>query len=286
MLIRRERLDSPAKVNLTLEILKKREDGYHDLRTVLQEISLHDTLRFTLTEGRRISIVTRHPFLPTGRKNLVYTAARKLLDRSGLRVGVRIEIEKRIPLGAGLGGGSSNAAATLVAVNRLLGLNIPPKDLKAIALEIGADVPFFLMRGGAIGYGVGERLRRICIPPLWFILIYPNFEVSTAWAYRNFLLTKKRIHYKIHQFLKTPETICSILRNDLEPVVASRHPQIGEMKEVLSSAGALGTMMSGSGPTVFGVFSGEGRLREAYRRVKWMAKGKCWTVLMAHSIRA
>jgi len=279
-------LDSPAKVNLTLEILKKREDGYHELRTILQKISLHDTLRFTLKKRAGISITTTHPNLPTGKRNLVYRAARLVLTRSGYRGGVDIDIEKRIPLGAGLGGGSSNAAITLTALNGLLEVGFTKKELEGIGLEIGADVPFFLMKGSAIGSGIGERLRKVDLPELWYILIYPNFEVSTRWAYQNFVLTKRRFHYKIHEFLKTPREISSILQNDLETVVSREYPQIETMKEALRSCGAMGVSMTGSGPTVFGIFSGEGGASEAYKKVKRVVRREGWIVLKAHGIPA
>jgi 4-diphosphocytidyl-2-C-methyl-D-erythritol kinase len=278
--------DSPAKVNLILDILRKRDDGYHELRTILQKISLHDTLRFTLKEEKGITVATDHPSLPTGKENLVYRAARSILTRSNLRGGVHIDIEKRIPLGAGLGGGSSNAATTLMALNRLLKLNLPKKELMGMGLAIGADVPFFFIRDAAIATGIGERLRRIELPKLWYVLIYPNFEVSARWAYQNFKLTKRQFHYRIQEFLRTPRKISSILRNDLEAVVSRQYPQIEVMKKALECAGALAALMTGSGPTVFGLFPGEGGASEAYTKVKRMVKREDWIVLKAHSISA
>jgi 4-diphosphocytidyl-2-C-methyl-D-erythritol kinase len=278
--------DSPAKVNLTLEILRKRDDGYHELRTLLEKISLHDTVGFTLKQRKGIFITTTHPTLPTGKENLVYRAARSILARSDFTGGGEIDIEKRIPLGAGLGGGSSNAATTLMALNRLLEMNLPKKELMGMGLAIGADVPFFFLEGAAIGRGIGERLKRIELPRLWYVLVYPNFEVSARWAYQNFVLTKRRFHYKIHEFLRTPRKISSILRNDLETVVSRQYPQIEVMKKNLCSAGALAALMTGSGPTVFGLFPGEGSASEAYRKVKKMVRGEGWIVLKAHSISA
>jgi 4-diphosphocytidyl-2-C-methyl-D-erythritol kinase len=278
--------DSPAKVNLTLEILRKREDGYHELRTILQKISLHDTLRFTLKAEKGITVTTGHPSLSTGKENLVYRAARSILARSNIRGGVHIDIEKRIPLGAGLGGGSSNAATTLMALNRLLNLNLPKQELMKMGLAIGADVPFFFMRDAAIGRGIGERLRRIELPKLWYVLVYPNFEVSARWAYQNFILTRRQFHYRIQEFLRTPRQISSILRNDLETVVSRQYPQIEVMKKGLGAAGALGALMTGSGPTVFGLFPGERGASEAYKKVKRMVKREDWIVLKAHSISA
>ena len=277
-------LESPAKVNLRLEILKKRKDGYHELRTVLQKISLHDTLYFSLKEAIGISIVTDHPDLPIGKSNLVYRAAQSILERSNYRGGVHIKIKKRIPLGAGLGGGSSNAATTMKALNQLLGVDLSQKDLMEMGLRIGADVPFFFSEGAAIGLGIGERLKQVELPGLWYILIYPNFQISTHWAYQHFILTKGQFHINLQRFLRTSEGISRILRNDLEEVVSRQHPQITIMKKILIEAGALGALMTGSGPTVFGIFSEKESELAAYRRVKKMVRGKGWVVLNAQSI--
>ena len=279
-------LESTAKVNLRLEILKKREDGYHELRTILQKINLHDLVHFSLKKERGISIKTNHPNLPVGKRNLVYQAVQSILKKSDYKGGVLIEIEKGIPLGAGLGGGSSNAATTLKAMNQLLKINLPKKELMAMGLEIGADVPFFFLEGAAIASGIGERLKKIELPGLWFVLIYPNFEVSTRWAYQNFILTKRRFHFNLHGLLRTPKEISNLLWNDLEGVVSREYPQIGVMKKMLYSAGALGALMTGSGPTVFGVFSEEGGASEAYKKVKKMVRGRGWIILNARSIPA
>ena len=313
-------LESPAKVNLRLEILKKRKDGYHELRTVLQKISLHDTLHFSLKKEKRISITTDHPDLATGKSNLVYKAIQSMMKESDYHDGIHVEIEKRIPLGAGLGGGSSDGATTLKALNQLLKLNLPKKKLMRIGLEIGADVPFFFLKGAAIGSGVGERLKKKEIPLLWYVLIYPNFEVSTRWAYQNFVLTRstaqipcfeervekhrsgstlsmphplgsgaegltnQRFHFNLHKFLKTPEGISCILFNHLEEVVSGKYPQIGIMKKILFSAGALGALMTGSGPTVFGLFPDEKSATGGYEKIKKSAGRRGWVVFKEHSI--
>ncbi|MGD0917570.1 MAG: 4-(cytidine 5'-diphospho)-2-C-methyl-D-erythritol kinase [Thermodesulfobacteriota bacterium] len=277
-------LESPAKVNLRLEILKKRKDGYHELRTVLQKIDLHDTIYFSLKKENGISIVTDHPDLPVGKRNLVYQAVQSILERSDYTGGLHIRIEKRIPLGAGLGGGSSNAAATLKALNQLLRMNLPEKELMGMGLRIGADIPFFFMEGSAIGSGIGERLKEIELAGLWYVLIYPNFQVSTRWAYQNFVLTKVRFRLNFYRLLRTPEGIAHILRNDLEEVVSRQYPQIDIMKRIILGTGALGALMTGSGPTVFGVFSEEEDALEACQKVKKMVKGKGWIVLNARSI--
>jgi 4-diphosphocytidyl-2-C-methyl-D-erythritol kinase len=279
-------LESPAKVNLRLEILKRREDGYHELRTVLQKISLHDTLHFSLKKEKGVSIVTDHPNLPIGKTNLVYQAVHSMLKISGYKGGVHIEIEKRIPLGAGLGGGSSNAATTLKALNQLLEMNLSKRELMGMGLEIGADVPFFFLRGAAIGSGVGERLKKEELPNLWYVLIYPNFEVSTRWAYQNFVLTNQQFRFNLHKFLKSPEGISRILLNHLEEVVSKKYPQIGIMEKILFSAGALGALMTGSGPTVFGLFQDDKSATGAYAKIKKSVGRRGWVVFKAHSITA
>jgi 4-diphosphocytidyl-2-C-methyl-D-erythritol kinase len=279
-------LKSYAKVNLRLEILKRREDGYHELRTVFQKISLHDTLRFSLRKEKGISITADHPKLPLGKKNLVYKAAQSIFKGYGYREGIHIKIEKKIPLGAGLGGGSSNAATTLMALNQLLELNLSQKELMRMGLEIGADVPFFLLKGAAIGSGIGERLKKEELPSLGYVLIYPNFEVSTRWAYQHFVLTNKQFHINLRRFLRTPEGISRILLNHLEGVVSRRYPQICLMKKLLLSAGALGALMTGSGPTVFGLFPEAKSAARGHEKIKKSVGREGWVLFKAHGITA
>ncbi len=311
-------LKSPAKVNLRLEILKKREDGYHEIRTIFQKISLSDTIQYSLEKERRITITTNHSGLPVGENNLAYKASQAILSRSAYRGGVSIHIEKKIPLGAGLGGGSSNAAATLKALNQLLGLGNSIEELMAMGVRIGADVPFFFLDEGAIATGIGEKLEKVELPHLWYILIYPNFEVSSRWAYQNIKLipslrqtlparagaksrsgsilsnlqsldraaeglTKMKFRFKIREFLATPAGIPRILLNDLEEVVSKEFPQIGQMKEILASAGAMGSLMTGSGPTVFGLFSDREDTLRAYRKIKNRVEDNGWIAFKAHS---
>jgi 4-diphosphocytidyl-2-C-methyl-D-erythritol kinase len=276
---------SHAKVNLRLEILKKRKDGYHEIRTIFQKISLHDTIRFSLKETQGISITTNEPDLPVGKSNLVHRSARAILKNSSYRGGISIHIEKRIPLGAGLGGGSSNAATTLKALSHLLGMGLSQEAMMTMGVKIGADVPFFFLQKGAVATGIGERLKEIDLPALWHVLIYPNFEVSTQWAYQNTRLTKKKFRYKIHKFLTTPEAISKDLVNDLEEVVVEKFPQIHVMKEALRSQGAMGTLMTGSGPTVFGVYADEKSAENACRNIRRSVTGKGWLVIRAHSLR-
>ena len=279
-------LESHAKVNLMLRVLRRREDGYHDIKTIFQKISLHDTLWFTLKRTGGVSISSNNLNLPPGEGNLVHRAALLVLNRSDYKGGIAVRIRKKIPMGAGLGGGSSNAATTLRALNQLLRLELPRKELMSMGLKLGADVPFFLMKGSALGSGIGERLQEIQLPELWYVLINPNFEVSTALVYRKLILTKMRFHYRIQKFFRTPKEIFHLLHNDLEKVVSREHPEINEMKECLNAAGASATLMSGSGPTVFGIFLEEGGASKAYRTITKRVRGKGWRVLRAQSVDA
>jgi 4-diphosphocytidyl-2-C-methyl-D-erythritol kinase len=153
-----------------------------------------------------------------------------------------------------------------------------------MGLEIGTDVPFFFWKGAAIASGIGERLKKVDLPDLWYVLIYPNFEVSTRWAYHHFVLTNQQIHFNLHKFIKTPEGISHILFNHFEGVVARRYPQVGVMKKILFSAGALGTLMTGSGPTVFGVFQDSQSMMEGYEKIKKPVARRGWIVFKAHSL--
>lgn len=278
------RLKSPAKVNLRLEILRRREDGYHELKTILQKISLCDTLSVSLKKEKGISISTDHPSLPIGKRNLVYQAVQMILKKSEYKGGLHIDIRKEIPLGAGLGGGSSNAATTLKALNQLLEIGFPTKELMEMGLSIGADVPFFLLEGAAVATGIGERLKKIELPDLRYVLINPKFEVSTRWAYQNFILTKRHFHFNLQGLVKTPEEISRLLWNDLEGVVSHKYPQIEGMKKMLLSAGALGALMTGSGPTVFGVFSGKREAEKALKKLEDKVRRRGWIILKTHSL--
>jgi 4-diphosphocytidyl-2-C-methyl-D-erythritol kinase len=269
-----------------LRVLRRRKDGYHDIKTIFQKISLCDTLWFSLKRTGGVSISTSDLTLPTGEGNIVHRAALLVLNRSDYKGGIGVRIRKKIPIAAGLGGGSSNAAATLKALNQLLHLDLPRKELMSMGLKLGADVPFFLMKGSALGSGVGERLQEIQLPKLWYVLINPNFEISTASVYRKVILTKMRFHYRIQKFFKNPEEIFSLLHNDLEKVVSREQPEINEMKECLNAAGAAATLMSGSGPTVYGIFPEEGGASKAYRTITKRVRGKGWRVLKAQSVES
>jgi 4-diphosphocytidyl-2-C-methyl-D-erythritol kinase len=252
-------LPSYAKINLGLTLLRKREDGYHDIETIFQQIDLHDMLFFKKTPSD-IRIVSKGFPVPSDKNNLAYKAFELFRINQGIDEGIEIHIEKTIPVGGGLGGGSSNAAATLLAANHLWKTNLTFKKLEVIAAEIGSDVPFFIRGGTAIGKGRGEKLKPIQLPDnYWIVLICPCIELSTSWAYQHskITLTKNKKITKLNSIFENqaPHAYDVSLENDLEGVVFQRHPILKELKEQLYQRGAFYASMSGSGSTILGLFS-------------------------------
>jgi 4-diphosphocytidyl-2-C-methyl-D-erythritol kinase len=255
---------SPAKINLCLSVLGKRPDGYHDVEMLMQMVGLYDQITVTLAAEQGIMVTCDNSTVPTGEKNIAWKAALELLRVAESKSGLSIEIKKRIPVAAGLGGGSSNAAAVMAAVNRLLNAGLDQKQLAEMGARIGMDVPFFFYGPTALARGRGEILSPLPpIPQCWVLLINPGFETSTAWVYNNvnLRLTKKVDCNKIAR-LKV-RNIAQELHNDLEAVTTVAHPEIGRIKDALLAHNALGVSMSGSGPTVFGIFETEKACRTA-----------------------
>jgi 4-diphosphocytidyl-2-C-methyl-D-erythritol kinase len=268
---KRQTFLSPAKVNLFLRVLRKRPDGYHEIHSLMQPVSLYDEVAITVADGDGITVTADHPEVPGGKDNLVYKAAELILAEAGARKKVSVHISKRVPVGAGLGGGSSDAATVLMGLNSMLGCAVDEKRLMELGASIGSDVPFFILRGPALASGRGEVLERVKLPIYSYILINPGFHVSTAWAYSNLDLTKKpegNILMYSEGFLNREHGVKDLLHNDLEAVTAKRYPEITAIKKALIEASALGSLMSGSGPTVFGVFQDEMKAREAFDRLK------------------
>jgi 4-diphosphocytidyl-2-C-methyl-D-erythritol kinase len=254
---------SPAKINLCLSVLGKRADGYHEVEMLMQMVGLADEVTVSL-DGPGISVRCDSAAVPSGERNIAWKAAAEMLRISGKDVGLAIEIKKNIPVAAGLGGGSGNAAAVLAAANRLLGLEFDRIRLAAIGARIGMDVPFFFFGPTALARGRGELLTELPpLPKFWVLLVNPGFETSTAWVYKNvnLRLTKKVDCNKISRL--TIRTIAQGLHNDLETVTLSVHAIIGRIKDALFAQGAMGALMSGSGPTVFGIFETEAACRAA-----------------------
>jgi len=266
------RFKTPAKINLGLLIYEKRKDGFHELETLFQMVAWFDELEFEKASGK-IDLFCDTPGIPNDETNLVVKAARLLQkyfpDRCS---GAKITLKKNIPSGAGLGGGSGNAAGTLLALNYLWDLKLSRKDLIGISSELGSDVPFFLMSPCAIGTGKGEILQPIKNPiNLYILMVYPNFPISTAWVYGNLKLklTKSKNNISIlANFLTRSEfaQLGEALYNDLETVVFKRYPEILGIKNELLSSGAGGALLSGSGSTVFGIFDDSGLAKKALAR--------------------
>jgi len=261
-------LKAPAKVNFRLDVLRRRHDGYHDLRMLMQRIDLCDELEISLLDTPGISVNCDNSGLPVNEGNIVWRAAEAMLRRTPGRVGINIRLTKKIPIAAGLGGGSSDAATTLMGLNGMLGLNLDEAELMKIGLKLGADVPFFIFGKPAIATGIGDKLTALeVVKPLWLLLVNPGIHVSTAWVYQNLGLTTDKVADKIPFLYKSADDICAILANDLEEVTQKKFPVILEIKEQLMAAGALGALMSGSGPTVFALFNEESSARAAADKV-------------------
>ncbi len=267
-------LFSPGKINLYLKITGKRPDGYHELKTLMQAVELFDELSIEKSNGG-IEVTCDDPSIPGGSKNIVYKAAELLLG--SLKSGVRIHLKKQIPALAGLGGGSGNAAFALTGINSLFNLNTPASKLESLALQCGADVPFFLSPGRALAEGIGERLTKIEYPEeLFIILVNPGItKPSTKAIYERFKfgLTKQSVLDNNTLLDISNNKLCGILHNDLEPVVAEMYPVIYAIKEDLIKAGAKDALMSGSGLTVFGL---AGNHREAEAIAERLASKYKW----------
>jgi 4-diphosphocytidyl-2-C-methyl-D-erythritol kinase len=249
-------INAPAKINLCLHVLGRRPDGYHELAMAMQRIDLFDRLEISLEGGQGVEVFCDGLDLGDG-ENIAASAARAFLVAANIDRKISIQIHKNIPVAAGLGGGSSDAAAVLSGLNSLCGDPLSGAQLHAIAKILGADVPFFLFERPAWATGTGTSLKALPpLPDVYYLLLNPGFSVSTAWVYQSLQLTKGGKLATLPGFSVTtiPELL-GVLHNDLEQVTASLHPEIGEMKDFLLTNGALGTLMSGSGASVFGVFS-------------------------------
>lgn len=261
-------VEGNAKINLTLDILGKRPDGFHEVAMVMQSVSLHDTLTFTkIPEGIELNLDV--PGLEADERNLAWRAAALLLREKNVRGGVRIDLTKRIPIAAGLAGGSADAAAALRGVNALYDLGLTLPELCAYGAKLGSDIPFCLMGGTMLATGRGEILRELpAVPSFWVVLIKPKISVSTAWAYQNYDAHGAERHPENEAVCKKiaaqdRKGIALLLCNVLESVTIKKYPVIAQYKDWLLKKGAMASMMSGSGPTVFGLFADKTAAEEA-----------------------
>ena len=263
------RLRAMAKINLGLDVLRKREDGYHEVRMIMQTIQMYDLLDIRKKEEPGISLSTNLPYVPSDERNLVYKAAKLLMDEFDIKEGLSMKLTKFIPVAAGMAGGSSDAAAAFVGVNRLFRLGLSEEELMKRAVQVGADVPYCVMRGTALAEGIGEKLTRLPEVPKCYVLIgKPGINVSTKLAYENLHLDQIQSHPDIDGMISDIEnqdlhSLTAKMQNVFEPGIISQYPVIQEIKDLMEANGALKAMMSGSGPTVFGIFDDRSKLREA-----------------------
>lgn len=281
---------SACKVNLLLNILSRRPDGFHELETVMQPLQLHDHLAFSKI-ARGIELTCSEASLPTDSGNLVYRAAAGFLEAAGIREGVRVHLEKRVPLAAGLGGGSGNAATTLLALNELFDMPLGGEALDKIAGLLGSDIPFFLQDQPALATGRGERIEPLKpFPALaggWFLLIHPGFGVATAWAYKHLARFPAALNGqpgRARQLIALlqgtdPAQAASEFYNSLEAPVLEKFPLLALFQEFLRAQGVLVTMMSGSGSTTFAWVRGEAAARKLENQVQ-SKFGPCWTAVV------
>jgi 4-diphosphocytidyl-2-C-methyl-D-erythritol kinase len=251
-------MQAPAKVNYRLDVVSKRPDGYHELRMIMQRINLCDQVTIELCNKPGIRVTCGQAGVPDGEGNIAWKAAKKMLELSDSSCGIAIQIEKNIPVAAGLGGGSSDCAAVLLGLNELLDLELSRERLMEIGVALGADVPFFVFQQTALAEGIGEKLSALInLPAAWVVLVNPNVPVSTAWVYKNLQLTPRDGLVTIPDSFEDVVALCAVLSNDLETVTIPAFPVIATIKEELIRHGALCSLMSGSGPTVFGLFADE-----------------------------
>ena len=262
-------LQAPAKINYRLDVLSRRPDGYHELRMIMQRVNLCDEVSLTLSEDPGIRVFCGKEGVPDVEGNIAWKAAKRLLSLSEYSAGIDIEIVKNIPVAAGLGGGSSDCASVLMGLNELLSLSLSRERLMEIAVKLGADVPFFLYEHTAIAEGIGEILTPVSrVPESWILLVNPNVPVSTAWVYKNLQLTRQVGVATLPDSFENVEQLVGILHNDLESVTIPEFPVIEEIKSLMIELGAAGSLMSGSGPTVFGIFEDIGQAVKAADTIK------------------
>lgn len=263
-----------AKINLGLDVVRKREDGYHEVRMIMQTIHLYDQLLIEKTKERGIQITANLDFLPTDESNLIYKAAKLLQDTYEMKEGVSVKLQKYIPIAAGMAGGSTDAAAVLYGMNELFHLGIKRQKLMELGVNIGADVPYCLMRGTALAEGIGEKLKSLPpVPKCPVLIAKPGIGVSTKYVYENLKLDEQTKHPNIYAQLDAIRKhdlrgIAAHMGNLLETVTIPKYPVIDEIKRCMMENGALVSMMSGSGPTVFGLFEEERTAQEAYSQMR------------------
>jgi 4-diphosphocytidyl-2-C-methyl-D-erythritol kinase len=270
------RIKTPAKINLWLEVIRKREDGYHDLSSLMLPVGIYDFLEVEPRERPGIGLECNDPGVPADASNLAWHAAAVFFEAVGSISGIHLHLTKNIPVAAGLGGGSADAAAVLLGLNSLHENCFSLIELGFLAQQLGADVPFFLHRCPALATGIGEKLSFVeGLPDYPLVLIKPPLSVSTRWVYESLKLTRGKSRIKLQSLLDRPWELPEVMENDLESITIQEYPLVNKIKEWLLTNGALGALMSGSGPTVFGVFREpeQARLTAVLAEHQWK---ECW----------
>lgn len=263
-----------AKVNLGLDVLRRREDGYHEVRMIMQTVDLYDTLTFSKQKEKGILVLTDQEALPGDESNLVYRAAKLITDTYGVEQGIRIDLQKRIPMAAGMAGGSTDAAAVFHGMNELFDLGMGQEEMCRLGVRIGADVPYCIMGGTALAEGIGEKLTPLKAAPSCFVVIAkPDLEVSTKYVYENLQADSLAFHPDIDGMqaaidMGDLQEMAKRMGNVLETVTETRYPVITQLKELMKAGGALNALMSGSGPTVFGIFDTQESAGNIYEELK------------------
>ena len=278
------RLQAFAKINLGLDVLGKREDGYHEVRMIMQTIRMYDQLDMRKSVEPGIHLTTNKKYIPVDENNLVWRAAKLMMDTCGIMEGVSIHLHKVIPVAAGMAGGSSDAAATLVGMNRLFHCGLSKEKLMELGVQIGADVPYCVLRGTALAEGIGEKLT--VLPPMpdcWILIGKPGISVSTKYVYTTLDLNTDTVHPDIDGMKKALEDgnlygITERMGNVLQDVTLPAYPEVERIKEQMKTLGAVNAMMSGSGPTVFGIFDNEEKAQEACQKLR--ESGSCQQVFL------
>ena len=254
-------INAPAKINIGLDVTGKREDGYHEIRTIVRSMELCDRVTLTKTKAPGVRLTTNLKFLPTDDNNLIVKCAKMLMKEFELPGGLNINLEKRIPVAAGMAGGSTDAASTMIAINQMYDLELKDSGLMKRAVKLGADIPYCIMKGTALAEGIGEKLSTVPkLPNCTVLIVKPKLHVSTKEVYSGLVLDENTVHPDIDTLIaamkdKDLKTLCDNMGNILESVTIPLHPEIADIKEFMLNHGALGSLMSGSGPTVFGIYT-------------------------------
>lgn len=280
-----------GKINLGLDVLGRRENGYHDVRMVMQTVYLYDLITLKKKEEPEIELTTNLSFLPVNENNLAYRAAKLLMDEFGLPGGLLIRLEKHIPVAAGMAGGSSNAAAVLYGMNRLFSLGLTEKELMERGVTLGADVPYCILRGTVLAEGIGEILTPLPpMPRCQILLAKPPVNVSTRMVYEKLDACQIVNHPDIDGLIRGLQDqdlgkVASSMGNVLEEVTIGEYPVIDEIKRIMRESGALNAMMSGSGPTVFGIYADRAKARAAAARIREQKLAKQVYVTNVHNVK-